>query len=236
MIQVDFRTKKNGVPILSKDEIEYIAEAVLQDYNPKLLDNPGVLDVEHFSECYASLEMDYQDLTHDRSILGMTVFNNCYIPVYDPENDRAKKIPVDEGTILIDNSLLEDDQLRRGRFTLGHEASHWLLHRQIYVVNKNQISLFDDLEEEKQPVIKCRTTDIECVGKKRLVTDDDWMEWQADYMASALLMPKKAFSKLVGGELKSAGIDDGYYQIGTDFEKDLWADVLGYELADTFEV
>ncbi|MGR6836728.1 ImmA/IrrE family metallo-endopeptidase [Syntrophomonas erecta] len=236
MIQVDFRTKKNGVPILSKDEIEYIAEAVLQDYNPKLLDNPGVLDVEHFSECYASLEMDYQDLTHDRSILGMTVFNNCYIPVYDPENDRAKKIPVDEGTILIDNSLLEDDQLRRGRFTLGHEASHWLLHRQIYVVNKNQISLFDDLEEEKQPVIKCRTTDIECVGKKRLVTDDDWMEWQADYMASALLMPKKAFSKLVEGELKSAGIDDGYYQIGTDFEKDLWADVLGYELADTFEV
>jgi Zn-dependent peptidase ImmA (M78 family) len=236
MIQVDFRTKKNGVPILSKDEIEYIAEAVLQDYNPKLLDNPGVLDVEHFSECYASLEMDYQDLTHDRSILGMTVFNNCYIPVYDPENDRAKKIPVDEGTILIDNSLLEDDQLRRGRFTLGHEASHWLLHRQIYVVNKNQISLFDDLEEEKQPVIKCRTTDIECVGKKRLVTDDDWMEWQADYMASALLMPKKAFTKLVEGEFKSVGIDDGYYQIGTDFEKDLWADVLGYELADIFEV
>jgi hypothetical protein len=83
MIRVDFRTKKNGVPILSKDEIEYIAEAVLRDYKPELLDNPGVMDVEHFSECYASLEMDYKDLTHDHSILGMTVFNNCYIPVYE---------------------------------------------------------------------------------------------------------------------------------------------------------
>ena len=236
MIQVDFRTKKNGVPILSKDEIEYIAEAVLRDYKPELLDNPGVMDVEHFSECYASLEMDYKDLTHDHSILGMTVFNNCYIPVYDPENDKATEIPVDEGTILIDNSLLEDDQLRRGRFTLGHEAAHWLLHRQIYMVNKNQISLFDDSEEEKQPVIKCRNTDIECVGKRPLVTDDDWMEWQADYMASALLMPKKAFTKLVKEEFKSVGIHDGYYQMGTDFEKDSWAIVLGYGLADIFEV
>mgnify|MGYP001314589860 CR=1 FL=1 len=235
MIQVDFKTKKNGVPILSKDEIDNIAEAVLRDYKPKLLDNPGALDVEHFLEYYAALEMDFKDLTHDRSILGMTVFNNCYIPVYDQENDQKKEIPVDEGTILIDNSLLEDSRLiRRGRFTLGHEVAHWLLHRQIYAVNRNQISLFDDLKEEKQPVIKCRTTDIECTGKKRLVTDDDWMEWQADNMASALLMPKKVFAKLVESEFKSAGINDGYYQIGTDFEKDLRADVLSYKLADIF--
>jgi Zn-dependent peptidase ImmA (M78 family) len=104
------------------------------------------------------------------------------------------------------------------------------------MVNKNQISLFDDSEEEKQPVIKCRNTDIECVGKRPLVTDDDWMEWQADYMASALLMPKKAFTKLVKEEFKSVGIHDGYYQMGTDFEKDSWAIVLGYGLADIFQV
>ncbi len=234
MILVDCRTKKNGVPVLSRDEIECIAEAVLQDYKPKLLDNPGELDVEHFLECYAAAEMDYKDLTHDQSILGMTVFNNCYIPVY--ENGKEKEIPVDEGTIIVDNSLLEKDQLRRGRFTLGHEVSHWILHRRIFMVNKNQLLLFNDLEGEKQPLIKCRTTDIESVGKKRLVTDDDWIEWQANCMASALLMPKKAFTKAVEGKFKSAGIRDGYYLRGTDCIMDLWADGLAYDLADIFEV
>ena len=234
MILVDCRTKKNGVPVLSRDEIECIAEAVLQGYKPKLLDNPGVLDVEHFLECYAAAEMDYKDLTYDQSILGMTVFNNCCISVY--ENGKETEIQVDEGTILIDNCLLENDQLRRGRFTLGQEASHWILHRRIFKVNKSQPSLFDDLEGEKQPLIKCRTTDIEAVGKKRLVNDDDWIEWQANCMASALLMPRKAFTKVVKGKFKSVGIRDGYYLMGTDSVMDWWVDGLAYDLADIFEV
>jgi len=234
VIVVNCTTKKNGVPVLSRDEIEYVAEAVLQGYKPKLLDNPGVLDVEHFLECYASAEMDYKDLTHDQSILGMTVFNNCCISVY--ENGKETEIQVDEGTILIDNSLLENDQLRRGRFTLGHEASHWILHRRIFMVNKNQLLLFNDLEGEKQPLIKCRITDIECAGKKRLVTDDDWIEWQANCMASALLMPRKAFTKAVKGKFKSVGIRDGYYLMGTDSVMDWWVDGLAYDLADIFEV
>jgi Zn-dependent peptidase ImmA (M78 family) len=236
MIPLNFRTKGNGVPILSKDTIEHFAEIIMQDYKAKRLEVPWVLDVEHFSECYAGLEMDYQDLTHDKSILGMMVFNNCYIPIYDVEENKAKRISVDEGTVLIDNSLLESNQLRRGRFTLCHEVAHWLLHRQIYMVNKNQISLFDDLKDEKQPVIKCRTIDIECSGRKQLLTDDDWMEWQADYMASALLMPKNVFIEVVRERLNSVGIKDGCYQMGIDLEKDLWAEVMSYELADLFDV
>jgi len=236
MVQINFRTKRNGVPILSKGEIEDIADIIMQDYKPKMLDEPGVLDVEHFSEYYAGLVMDYQDLTHNQSILGMMVFNDCCIPVYDAENNKAKRISVDEGTILIDNSLLNDDQLRRGRFTLSHEVAHWLLHRQIYMMDKDQLSLFDYLPEKKQPVIKCRTTDIECTGRKQLTSDDDWMEWQADYMASALLMPKRAFTKTVRENFKSAGIKEGYYEMGTHPDKDLWAEVLSYELADIFDV
>ena len=236
MIQLDFRSKANGVPILSKDIIEYCAEMIIHDYKPSMLKGPATLDVEDFSEFYAGLEIDYKDLTHNQSILGMMVFNDCCIPVYDAERNKARKISVNEGTILIDNSLLEQDQLMRGRFTLCHEVSHWLLHRQMYMVDKNQISLFDYIEEQRQPVIKCRTADIESTGRKRLVTDEDWIEWQADYMASALLMPKNAFSKVVREKFNSSGMESGYYQIGTDFEKDLWVEVMAYELADLFEV
>ena len=106
MIQLDFRRKKNGVPILSKKDIEDIAEVIIQDYKPKILDEPCSLDIELFSESYTELEMDYQDLTHAQSILGMVVFNDCRIPVYDAEKEKAKRIMVHEGTILIDNSLL----------------------------------------------------------------------------------------------------------------------------------
>lgn len=236
MINLDFRKKSNGVPILSKDEIEILAEMVINDYNPKLLNEPGILDVEDFAESYTNLEMDYKDLTHNQSILGMTVFCDCYIPVYNAEQNKAERIPVDEGTIIIDNCLLNDSQLRRGRFTLGHEISHWLLHRHIYMINKNQMSLFDLLPNDTSPVIKCRSIDIENTGRRQLKTDDDWIEWQADYMASALLMPKKAFTRAVNQKFKAMGLKKNYFEVGTDLELNLRAQVLSYELADLFDV
>ena len=56
----------------------------------------------------------------------------------------------------------------------------------MYIQNKNQISMFDglELESKKLPVIKCRTSDIVYGRRKQLITDDDWIEWHADYMAS----------------------------------------------------
>ena len=36
MISFDFRSKANGVPILSKENIEYIAERIIRDYKPEI--------------------------------------------------------------------------------------------------------------------------------------------------------------------------------------------------------
>lgn len=238
MISFNFKTKKNGVPIISKADIEYMAEKVVNSYNPKLMEGPEALDVELFIESYAGLEMDYQDLTHDGSILGMTVFNDCRIPVYDSQSDKAVRIDVNEGTIIIDNSLLERDQLRRGRFTLAHEAAHWLLHRDIYLVNQDQISIFDVLgsNDSKLPVIKCRKYDIESKEKKDFVSDDDWIEWQADYMASALLMPRMPFKRVVEEHFKLANTSTCFCQSGRVLASDTWAVALISELANYFEV
>lgn len=238
MITLNFNKKKNGVPVLSKDKIEFLAEQVMSSYKPNRNFEAGALDLEHFIESYMDLDMDYKDLSHDRSILGMMVFDNCKIPIYDKEIDKAKYIDVDERTVIIDNSLLEEEQLRRGRFTLAHEAAHWFLHRQIYQNDKNQISLFENQgnRANKIPAIKCRTSDIAYGKKRKLETDDEFIEWQADHMASAMLMPKNAFAKVARSKFKSSQIVEGFYQIGTDFEMDLWASVMAYELADLFEV
>ncbi len=236
-VKLNFRTKRNGIPVLSKKEIEDLAEIVLLDYDADIINKPEAkaIDIEDFIECYAGLDMDYQDLTSDQSILGMTVFNNCIIPVYDAENEKAKEIPVDKGTVIIDNSLLEENQSRRGRFTLSHELSHWFLHKHIYTETYHQLSLFDDDMEPVKPMIKCRTSDIES-SKKELVTDDDWLEWQADYMASALIMPRRSVSKVVLEKFSEMGIKNGVYERGTNFNDDLNISALIYELADIFYV
>ena len=69
MISFKFSRKANGVPVLSKSNIEDIAKVILNDYNPKLLNEPTALDVEHLLECYAGLEVDYKNLTHNRLYL-----------------------------------------------------------------------------------------------------------------------------------------------------------------------
>lgn len=236
MINLRFRTKSNGVPILSKDDMDFIAEYILRNYNEKAISEPSAVDIEHFIERYLGLQMDYQDLTHNRSILGMMVFNDCHIPVYDADNQEAKYIQVDEGTALFDNSLLEKDQQRRGRFTVGHEASHWIFHKKKYWVNPDQLSFFS--LDKTDPVIKCKTVNVESiVQKNRFSTDDDWMEWQADYMSSALLMPKVTFAMAVKELFKQMGIQEGFYEKGQDSVMDVWVENnLPQLMAEIFDV
>ena len=150
MIQLKFRKGSNGVPILSSKEIEDTAEVIIQDYQPKLFNEPGVLGIEHFIENYSGLELDYQNLTHDQSILAMMVFGDGLVPIYDSHQKKAKRIFVHEGTVMVDNNLLADNQNRRCRFTLAHEVSHWFLHQQVYYVDNNQISLFQNQEKESR--------------------------------------------------------------------------------------
>jgi Zn-dependent peptidase ImmA (M78 family) len=209
-----------------------MAETILADYDRRLKTESAVVDVEHLAEVYLELEMDYQDLSNNGSVLGMMVFGDSPVPVYDGENDRAKEIWAHEGTIIIDNSLLLGRQIRRGRFTVGHEVAHWLLHRPYFSANAWQLSLLGQWE---QSFVRCRQGDIGA-RRRQLVTDDDWMEWQADSFSSALLMPKQAFIKIVQERFRLVGIEGGCYVWGTDGSLDLWTDYLSREMADLFEV
>ncbi|QAT61996.1 ImmA/IrrE family metallo-endopeptidase [Acidilutibacter cellobiosedens] len=238
MIKLNFKKRENGVPILSRMEIENIAERILKDYDNKILSKPNSLDIEDFVEIYLDLYMDYKDLSNNQSILGMTVFNDCYVTIYDPENNDVKDIPVREGTIFIDNSFLNSNQIGRKRFTLGHEASHWLLHKFKYGFDSNQMTFLDESPQKLVPVTKCRKDNIERSANivRKLVSDDDWVEWQADYLASTLLMPKATFSRVVKKKFIEKGITKGYYEYNNDKNLDLWINTVVSELADIFNV
>lgn len=199
MYNPSFRMKSNNIPILSKDEIDNIAEKFLMDFNPETLVTPQPIDEDRFLTEYLGLEQDFQYLSHCGCYLGMLVFNDTNkVQVYDIYAERAEYISAKAGTVIIDNTLLEEGQEQRYRFTAIHEAGHWIFHKKKYCRDIDQISLFDFLDE---PNIQCRTVSFDPKFKSIQKWDDNYtMEWQANYFSSALLMPKSMVFKICNDE------------------------------------
>ena len=82
---------------------------------------------------------------------------------------------------MIDESLdPEENPAKEGRyrFTLAHEGGgHWRLHRHLFAKDPTQAVLFGGLAA---PSIICRSSQAK-----------EPAEWQADFYASCLLMPRK---------------------------------------------
>lgn len=193
-----YKTARNGVPILSKREIDTIAENFLWDFCPKAMKTPMEIDIDSFAQNYLGLKQDFQYLSNNGIYLGMMVFNNTdKIIVYEPETNTAEYISEEARTIIIDNNLLEENQEHRYRYTVVHECGHDILHTEYFHYDPKQITFL-----EQEPMIKCRA--INPHGNKKPVhlwDEKDRMEWQANYMASAILMPKSMVCKVV--DLKS---------------------------------
>lgn len=191
MYRPDIKRKSSGAPVLSRKEIDVIGENLVDEFMPEALKTPQEIDIDLFVQDYLGMEQDFQYLSHCGLYLGMTVFNDTdKIPVYNPAEHCAEYISAKANTIIIDNSLLEENQEHRYRFTMGHEAGHGFLHKEYFVYDPNQMTLFDFLGQAPAPMVQCR------IDTKKLDTDQiktwtdrDWMEWQANALSSAILMP-----------------------------------------------
>ncbi|MBP3887683.1 MAG: ImmA/IrrE family metallo-endopeptidase [Cellulosilyticum sp.] len=203
MIKPSFKRNWNGVPIIKDKEIDVIVEQIITQYNPKLLTNPQAIDIDDFALYYLNLKQDFKFLSHCGCIWGMMVFNDTRkVPVYNPELELAEYIEAEEGTIIIDNTLLDDSTEYRYRSTMAHECGHWIFHKDMFIVNEMQSSLFD---EPRELAIACRSKDIEGQSGRRLVTTNDWIEHHAKYFSAALLMPK-SLMEIACHEAKQNGL------------------------------
>ncbi|NLJ73013.1 MAG: ImmA/IrrE family metallo-endopeptidase [Syntrophomonadaceae bacterium] len=214
------RRDKSRVPILSAKEMDELAEELIADYKPDLIKNPQPIDYEHFLQFYLEADLLYETIARDGLTLGLTSFDHGLTKVYDLEKQEEKDIDVVEGTIILDTRLKSVGQAGRLRFTALHEAGHWWCHKEVYQKDRNQLSLFP---EDNRPIIKCRSQSIENFAYKRCDTSDDWMEYQADYMASALAMPKTPFINTARWILKDRGITGNRVILGDDILHDMFA-------------
>lgn len=191
---------------MSNAEIDIHAEQFLIDYNPSVLKNPQPVNIEAFAEIYLDLTVDYTYLSHCGLILGRMVFQDTErVPVYLPKEKCADYLYVERGTMMVDNTVLEDWKEYRLRSTIGHECGHWIFHSDYYT-NANR---HNSKEINSLPGITgCKKTDIEGgmdpSGRRQLISDIDWLEHQAKYFSAAILMPKTPFI-VVASDLLCSG-------------------------------
>jgi hypothetical protein len=161
------------VPYLHEEQIERDAAALLAEYaQARGVDVAPPVPVEDIVEKYLKLGVEFDDMhrliNHPRSGLGL-----------DP--DILGAIWFDDRRIVIDESLdPEENPSKEGRyrFTLAHEGGgHWRLHRHLFAKDPAQVSLFN---EPAPPSVVCRSSQAK-----------EPVEWQADFYASCLLMPRK---------------------------------------------
>ncbi len=162
------------VPYLAEEVIERNAEALLAEFSSSrnFVITPPI-PIEDIVEKHLKLGIEFDD-THRLFGVPRSGLNRGQGP------DILGAIYFDEQRIVIDESLDPEENASmegRFRFTLAHEGGgHWRLHRHLFAKDKAQAAMFDDLEE---PSFVCRSSE----AKERV-------EWQADFYASCLLMPR----------------------------------------------
>src|SRR5579875_223877 len=199
------------VPYIPDDVIERDAEALLGEFaHARGIELRPPIPIEDIVEKHLKIRVEFDDL---HGVLGVRRSGLGLEP------DIFGAIWLESGRIVIDESLDPEERPEREgryRFTLAHEGGgHWRLHRPLVRPTDGQGSLLTD---RARPTVICRTSQ----AKERV-------EWQADFYASCLLMPRKmvfaawdeAFPDRKQRVLQpETPIEHPFVEIGRDFEDD----------------
>lgn len=204
-MELNYTQGSDGMYILTRVDMEKIAHDLLKEFSPQNLETPMVFDVDSFLSDYLGL------LVKERYIgvigceaLGLTVMSDAVeIPSLD-ECFRPVVVTETYGNVLISPSLHGRKNLGRKRYTKAHESAHWILHRP-YFQKKEQ----SNESRISQGFVACRTVERYTPQSKENV---DWLEWQADTLAAALLMPGEIFKEYARRLIRHAGVLRGYLE------------------------
>ena len=163
--------------------LEAIARNALKKYDPSLVLSlePKSIPIEDMIETFG-LSLEYQYIRKNGRILGETVFDDDYIPLYNMEQRKYELVFMERGTIILDASLLRCRSDGRLRFTAAHELAHWLIHQELYSGSGDTAAMLKSISKSSDA--------------------DKYIKRQADALAGALLMPinqiKRSFYRVSG--------------------------------------
>lgn len=203
----------------SAKQLERKATELLLEFDAERLEKVKPIDVYAVIEKCLDVPYDWKYLTPDQSVLGATAFNEGLIWVW-PENEyydglTPYQIFVEKGTILIEQTLTEQDNRGRENFTVMHEVFHQVLHKKCF------------RDEGKNYIHQTYSRTIDgsirstCKALKTI-------EYQANACAASFLMPAeltqneymRRYSKIMkykGSQFEYLYFDDMIKEMSLDF-------------------
>ena len=175
----------NLAPIIKKNQFDKFATDFLQKYCPEALISPIPVPIETIASTGMGLVVKYVSITEDLSELGKIFFTDGSTDIYLKETDEYRTVEVKRGTIFIDNDVQAKRNKGSERFTLAHECVHWDKHRMYHLLQSTA-------DKSTAVVHRCPNKTF---TENNARTDEEWMEWQVDGIAAAILMPREVFLK-----------------------------------------
>lgn len=169
-----FGLTDNLIPYIKKEKFDDYAEKILNKIYPEAMNGEAV-DTYEFAK---RLGLNVIEVVFkDESKIGAIYF----------EEYKTKTKITPANTIKVSKNKGFFGFERCINFTIMHECGHYILHKKAFQLEK--------LFNSKAKSIECYY-DGTCTTKA-LTTPGDWMEWQANNLASRLLMPKEPFKRKV---------------------------------------
>ena len=174
---------KNGVLIITDEELETFAYAQLKDFDKNYFKLIHALDVDDFVENYLKCKIIYYKLSLDKSVLGKTAICDGKISVINSKGKLDVMIFL-KGSICVDLDACGSEE--RANFTILHEAGHSLFDTNVNL----------DILENKSVAQETFLTRNVSLFKVKKRSPEKWMEHHADKYATYLLMPRCFVIKL----------------------------------------
>lgn len=209
MLELCTRKDRNGIPIASAEMLDRYASGILVEFQSNILRQQRAVDIFRLATVYFGVKIVKKTLTPDYSVLAMTALKQAAVKIFDSTQGWVD-IDLPERTVLVDESLYGPGQEARLHFVIAHELAHIACHKNIHF----------SLMKTKDVPWNADDLDMEDVEEKAV----PWAEWQADYMAGALLMPKTPFCNAFQGY---AGYGRGNRSVSKQQAAELAANLAG---------
>ena len=173
---------------LSNKETEELGESYIARYYKQSPSDSLCVDIEGFATECLGLDIQYRTFANeDSDTIGFLADGTTPVCVY--ENKEPAHVVFPAKTVVIDRFLLSPAESGRKRFTIAHEAAHYLLERMCAVPMARHHREYDSERSYNE-------TDL-----RELLSID---ESRADRLAAALLMPRfnvdKALTRFADGK------------------------------------
>ena len=165
-----------GILFPTKKEIASFANKLINEYCKIYNKTIATIDHDEFVTKYLGIDIQYQKLSNNGSILGAAIQKNGLIQTYSYDG-RLKLVKTARGEIFVDPEACGCQQ--RELFTIYHEIKHYF-----FDLDKN--FMVDKIIDDESTIF----------GLSKPKTEYSWAEYFANYFASCILLPRRLLKKL----------------------------------------